>query len=289
MVRKISLIMASLAVVSGIGVAAWLFTGASTNTADAHSILRTAAEKQTVIETYKVVARASQTSPVDEFDVYESTETAFVVAGRGGYLITEATGGYDEYLILPNKQYQRASATGPWVEMPTSSDGYVLPTLDSKQHANVLSLLLDPEVQGTETYKGIEATKITGLYDLDSKAESIWGDFDNLDDDMKAGIRPHRDQMLSGEERFTAWISNDSGLIYGYTTSGSYPANGDPPAYQTLETVEFSNFNATFTLPNPSDIGESDIGESENSTDDDAAPTPTPVPDPDDTDSSTDN
>ena len=256
MFKKLMVMAASCAALAVVGIAAWLFVGASPGTVDAHQLLQTASEKQTVVETYKVVTSSSH---IGEFDgapgVYEGMATAFVVTGQGVYVVTETTGGYDEYLMLSDKRYHRPSATGPWQEVHDSSLGYVLPSMDSGKHAHLIGTLVDPQVEGDETYKGTETTKIGAWRDMERQVNAIWGNIDELDDDVRAGIDPHRDQMLAGQERFSAWVGKENGLIYGYTNVGAYPAHDGLPAYQTTETVVFSDFNGPFEIPNPAESG----------------------------------
>ncbi len=276
MLRNLIILVASCAALAGVGVASWLFVGASSNTVDAHQLLQTASEKQAVVETYKVVTNSSH---IGEFDgapgVYEGMITAYVVAGQGVYIVTETTGGYDEYLMLSDKQYHRSSVIAPWREVRDSSPGYVLPSMDSKKHARMISMLVDLQVERNETYKGTETTKIGAWRDMERQVSAIWGDVEELDDDVKAGIGPHRDQMLAGQERFSAWIGKENGLIYGYTNVGSYPAHGGLPAYRVTENVVFSDFNAPFEILDPAESGTNgDTGEAEENT----TPVSTPIP-----------
>ena len=57
--------------------------------------------------------------------------------------------------------------------------------------------------------------------------------------------------MFAGQEQFIAWVGKDDGLIHQYSTHGSYPAYGDLEAYETWQTVTFSNFNDPFNIPSP--------------------------------------
>lgn len=257
--KRIALMAGSCLVVFAIAVGAWLFGAGFTSTVDAHALLQEAAKKNTVIKTYQAVATMSHTaqSPEDPAE-YFGEATTFVVEGQGAYVVTSSTGGTAEYLLFEDKQYERESSDDEWEEMHGSGAGYEIPSLDSAKHAALIETLDDLEVVGDEMFNGVLTQKLVGKYDLTLRAEAIWGDYDDLDADMKEGIDPHRNQMLAGTERFVGWVGKEDGLLYGYTIYGTYPAHGDLLAFTDQKSVTFSNFNGDITIPSIDDGGGDD-------------------------------
>ena len=219
---------------------------------DASQLLKPAAAKQTVFRTYTYVVSSGQTPQTeDDPAVFASTVTGHVVADQGIHLKIQTTLGYVEHLVLPDKQYERNGPNEPWHELGGSTPGLELPKLASEAHAKLISNLEDVTVVGDEMLQNVNVTKITAHTNMERKAEQIWGDIDQLSEEVQRGISAPRNQVLAGQERFTAWIGKDDGLIHQYSIYGIFPAYGDLEAYETWRTVTFSNFNVPFNIPAP--------------------------------------
>ena len=78
-------------------------------------------------------------------------------------------------------------------------------------------------------------------------------------------------------EEFVAWIGKDHGLIYRYSTYGSYPACGDLKAYVYWQTVTFSDFNDPFDIPSATDTGTGSADDGDDGADPTAVLTPLPT------------
>lgn len=268
-----------------VGVLAWTVWTLSAGNSDANELLQLASKQQTIVSTYQIdthIGHSARTA--GDPARYESTIVAFVVEGEGTYIAGDTPGGRMEFLLYRDKQYRRESNSGPWTELNHGTTGFVLPTLNSAKHSNVVDELEDAKILGDETLDGVLTSKVIGYRDQEDKADSIWGDYDDLDEEQRAGIDAPRNQMIAGSERYTLWVAKDTGLIHKYTANGTYPAEGHLLAYTTWETVQFSDFNGEITIPDPEDLEIADGDESDNSSETPAptvAPTPTSTPEPD--------
>ena len=203
--KKLALMAGSCAVVAAIGVSAWMFNGRLTDTVDAHALSQEAAEQQTIIKTYQAVTTTSHTAqhPNDPAE-YSGTVRTFVVEGEGVYVVMSSSGGTAEYLLLQDQQYYRESGDDEWEEMYDSGPGFSFPTLDSAKHAALLGSLDDLEIVGEEMYNGVLTEKIVAKYDMEVRAKSIWGDYDDLDDETRRASTAPATRCLPA--RSVSWL-----------------------------------------------------------------------------------
>ena len=248
---------------------------------DAQRLLTEAAEEQTVIRSYTYSISSGQTQQTDDDPpVFTSNVTGHVVDGEGVYLKIRTTLGYVEYLVLPENQYERYGPDDDWIKSSGSSSGFRLPKLDSSAHAGVIGNLDEVKVAGEETHRGVDVTKITAQVNMERKAEQIWGDVEAMSDEVRQGVETPRKQMLAGEEEFVALVGKSDGLIYQYSTHGSYPLYGDLKAYESWQTVTFSDFNEPFDIPAAPDGDGDSVEDGESDADPTPLPTATPTPEP---------
>ncbi len=252
--------------------------------ADAQRLLTDAAEDQTVVKTYSYSISSGQTRQTDDDPpVFTSNVTGHVVDEEGVYLKIRTTLGYVEYLVLPDNQYERPGPDDDWVKSSGSAPGFQLPKIDSSAHAGFIDNLDDVKVVSEETHRGVEVTKITAQVNMARKAQQIWGDIDEMSEEVQQGVDTPRKQMLAGEEEFVALIEKEDGLIYQYSTHGSYPVYGELKAYESWQTVTFSDFNEPFEIPSPPDSDNESDGDGGSDADPTSVPTPLPTPTPEPT------
>lgn len=263
----------------GLALLAWVAWTFFPSPADAYEILQNAADQKTVVSTYKITRSAGHgpQSPGDP-ETYESSGSTLVVEGKGLYSVTETPGGPMEYLLYRDKQYYRAANSGPWREMRESTANFEFPTLDSVNHSGLVESLDEAEVVGTETFQGVQTTKIVARRNQAEKVEAIWGNVEDLDRETRVAITDPRNQMLAGTEIITVWVGKENGLIYRYMSEGTYPAEGELLAFTTWETITFSDFNGDLSIPDASTL---EVEENSGSSSDGAEATePTPIPTP---------
>ncbi len=224
----------------------WLVFSMSSATISAEEVLANAQAQNTTVETYKFTMEFWQTPQVEgDPPRYETLTEATVVFNQGMYLVARGNGSYGESLLLEGKQYSRDSADGTWEEHPSSFDTSKMLTLDSIKHFQIVNDLIDAAIVGEETLRGVAVTKITGRFDLQARAQTIWGDVDEQDADS----RDLSAQMSSGTEDVVVWVGVEDSLIHAFEVSASFPGVGEFLPFQYWYRVEFSHFDEPLELP----------------------------------------
>lgn len=181
---------------------------------------------------------------------YETRTDAVVVFDEGMHVVVRANDSYSESLLIEGgRQYQRDSADGAWEMHPSSFDRSNMATLDSNRHFRIIDDLTQSTIVGEESLRGMPVTKITGRFDMEARAESIWGDLNEQDASLREASSDPRAQMVAGSEEFVAWVGVDSGMIHAYEVRGSYPAVGELLSLEFWYRVDFSDFNEALELP----------------------------------------
>ena len=250
MVTRSRRIIISLATIGGLAIAAWLIIATPWRIVSAQEILRDAQENSTTVETYRFTIDFWQTPQVEgDPPRYETFTKAAVVFNQGMHIVISGNDSYSESLLLQGRQYERDSADGAWEEYPSSFDSYQMVPLDSTKHFQIVNDLIDATIVGEETLDGLRVRKIAGRFDLQQRAERIWGAPQETDSALSRGSEDPRQQMLSGTEGFVGWVGVEDGLIHAYEVSGSYPAAGDLLPFQFWYRVRFSEFDEDLDLP----------------------------------------
>ena len=195
-------------------------------TISAEEVLADAQAKNTTVETYKFTMEFWQTPQVEgDPPRYETLTEGTVVFNKGMHVVVRADGSYDESTAAGRQEYSRDSADGDWEEDPSifSFDTSQMITLDSTKHFQIVNDLIDATIVGEETLRGVTVTKITGMSDLQARAQQLWGDVEEQDVDS----RDLREQMSAGTEDFVVWVGVEDGLIHAFEISGSYPGVGE--------------------------------------------------------------
>ncbi len=210
----------------------------------AQEIIEDAQEANSTVRTYKF-AMDSWQGPQVEGDPprFETSTEAVVVFNQGMHVIIRGNdGSYGESLLLHGRQYRREVPDGAWEEYRSNFDSSRMVMLDSTKHLQIVNGLTDSTVVGEETLDGVQVKKITGRFDLQQRAQDIWGD-------VQEDSQDPRQQMSGGREDFVGWVGVEDGLIHAYEVSGSYPAAGELLAFEFWYRVKFSEFNESLELP----------------------------------------
>ena len=240
------LIVLALTVIAGAAIAAWLVFSMSSATISAEEVLANAQAQNTTVETYKFTMEFWQTNQVeDDPPRYETLTEAKVVSNKGMHVVTRKDGSQSESLLLEGRQYSRNSADGAWEEHPSSFDTSKMLTLDSSKHFQIVNDLIDTTIVGEETLRGVAVTKITGRFDLQARAQTLWGDVDEQDGDSQDLSA----QMSAGTEDVVVWVGVEDGLIHAYEVNASFPGVGEFLAFQYWYRVDYSEFNEPLGLP----------------------------------------
>lgn len=181
----------------------------------------------------------------------ETSTEAVVVFNQGMHVIIRGNDdSYSESLLLHGRQYGRETPDGAWEEYRSSFDSSRMVVLDSTKHLQIIKGLIDSTVVGEETLDGVQVKKITGRFDLQQRAQDIWGDAqEDSQDPRRREEEELRRQMSGGREDFVGWVGVQDGLIHAYEVSGSYPAAGELLPFEFWYRVRFSEFNESLELP----------------------------------------
>ena len=212
--------------------------------ASAREILEDAQDANRTVQTYKFTMDFWQTPQVEgDPPRFETSTEAVVVFDQGMHVIIRGNDdSYGESLLLHGRQYKREAPDGAWEEYPSNFDSSRMATLDSTKHLQIVNGLIDSTVVGEETLDGVQVKKITGRFDLQQRAQDIWGD-------AQEGTQDPRQQMSAGREDLVGWVGVEDGLIHAYEVSGSYPTAGDLLPFEFWYRVRFSKFDESLALP----------------------------------------
>lgn len=237
----------SVSVIGAVAIAAWLLLAMPTGNISAQEILEDARDNNSAVKTYKFTIDLWQTPQIEgDPPRYEAFTEAVVVFNQGMHVVTRGNDSYSESLLKNGRQYQRDNADDAWEEHQSNFDSSEMVTLDSTKHFQIVNDLVDSTIVGEETLRDVQVTKITGGFDLQERAQDIWGDSQEQDAE---GSQEPRQQMLAGSEEFVGWVGIEDGLIHAYEVSGSYPAEGELLPFEFWYRVDFSEFNEPLTLP----------------------------------------
>ena len=181
---------------------------------------------------------------------WETTTTGVIVFGQGMHAIVRGGASpedYSESLLLGDFIYDRYSDGGAWTKRDSNfAVGSEALKVNPADHFKIVNDLVDSTVAGTEALGDVQVRKVTGKYNLASRASAIGG----TDPDSLSGeTRDAYNQVVGGTEHFTGWVGIDDGLIHAYEVSGSYPASGDLFAMDFGYRVELSGMDEALSLP----------------------------------------
>ena len=204
--------------------------------------------KDTTVTKYKYTMHSRSTSQtVRDAPLMEGTTEFTFVFGEGVHIVSPGDDSQGETLLVEGGQYSRQSPDDAWRYTPRRRQEFSDPRskLTPADTVGMLKQLNNLEVVGTETLNGVKVWKVTGQYDMLTKANAIW---DEAERDADSREDPYA-QYVSGTEEFTGWIGVEDGLLHANEVSGSYPEKGDLLAHTRWYRIEYSDFNETLTLP----------------------------------------